>query len=148
MDLFLFRTFIKIVPLHIFLIFIFIKRVSALQCNAMQRSFDAPLCYKQHILLPHSQSAVKARRVYESVFDHASAKIQFHVSYLGPQLLYFRGELLALLRVLPLGRLFALHDLQEVQVLLLQLLLLQQQLVEAETHKQIGAAQISAGGFN
>lgn len=54
------------------------------------------------------------------------------VSYLGPELLYFRRQLLALLRVLPLGRFFALDDLKEVQVLLLQLLLLQQQFVEAE----------------
>lgn len=53
-------------------------------------------------------------------------------SYLRSQLLDLVGQLFALLGVLPLGRLLALDDLQQVQVFLFQLLLLQQQLVEAE----------------
>lgn len=55
---------------------------------------------------------------------------------LGPQLFYLRRQFLALLSVLPLGRLLALDDLQQVQVLLLELLLLQQQFVEAEINSQ------------
>jgi hypothetical protein len=42
----------------------------------------------------------------------------------------FVGQFLALAGVLPLGRLLALHDLQQVQMLLLQLFLLRQELVE------------------
>jgi hypothetical protein len=57
------------------------------------------------------------------------------VSYLSAQLFDFRGKFLALLSVLPLGRLFALDNLEEVQVLLFQLFLLQQKLVEAETRQ-------------
>jgi hypothetical protein len=147
-DLFLFRTINKNVSLHVSHFYLYQKSVCvALQCSAalMHPSATNNIFFS---LTLSQQSKHASDRGCMSVFDHASAKIQFRVSYLGPQLLYFRGELLALLRVLPLGRLFALHDLQEVQVLLLQLLLLQQQLVEAETHKQIGAAQISAGGFN
>lgn len=52
------------------------------------------------------------------------------ISYLGAQLFDLVGELLALARVLPFCRLFAFHDLQQVQVLLFELLFLREQLVE------------------
>lgn len=51
--------------------------------------------------------------------------------HLSPQLLDLRGQLFALLSVLPLGGLLRFDYLEEVEVLLLQLLLLQEQLVEA-----------------
>lgn len=51
-------------------------------------------------------------------------------AYLSTQLLNLRRQLLTLLSILPLRCLLALHDLQEVEVLLLELLLLQQELVE------------------
>lgn len=47
------------------------------------------------------------------------------------ELFYFRRQVLALLSVLPLSRSLALNDLQQVQMLLLELLLLQQQFIEA-----------------
>lgn len=50
---------------------------------------------------------------------------------LRPELSYLRSELLALLSVLPLGRLFALDNLKQMNMLLFQLLLLKQQFVEA-----------------
>ncbi len=52
-------------------------------------------------------------------------------THLVPELLDLLRELLAVLRVLPLGRLLALHHLQQVQVLLLELLHLQVETVEA-----------------
>ena len=55
--------------------------------------------------------------------------------YLVPELLDLLGELVAVLCVLPLGRLLALHDLEEVKVLLLQFLHLQVKLVEADRER-------------
>lgn len=49
---------------------------------------------------------------------------------------YFRRQFFTLLSVLPLGRFLALDDLQQVQVLLFELLLLQQQFVEARINIQ------------
>jgi hypothetical protein len=47
----------------------------------------------------------------------------------------FIRQFLALARVLPLGRLLALHNLQQVQMLLFQLFLLRQELVETDDRK-------------
>jgi hypothetical protein len=48
----------------------------------------------------------------------------------------FVRQFLALARVLPLGRLLALHNLQQVQMLLFQLFLLRQELVETDNRKK------------
>jgi hypothetical protein len=48
----------------------------------------------------------------------------------------FVRQFLALARVLPLGRLLALHNLQQVQMLLFQLFLLRQELVETDNLKK------------
>ena len=55
-----------------------------------------------------------------------------------PELLDLLCELLAVLRVLPLGRLLALDHLQQVEVLLFQLLHQQMQFVEAGRKKKPG----------
>lgn len=58
---------------------------------------------------------------------------------------YFRRQFLALLGILPLGRFLALDDLQQVQVLLLELLLLQQQFVEAKINTQENGSRVRIG---
>lgn len=56
--------------------------------------------------------------------------------YLRSELFDFVRQFLALARVLPLGRLLALHNLQQVQMLLFQLFLLRQELVETDNRKK------------
>ncbi len=56
-------------------------------------------------------------------------------AHLCPQLFYLFGELITVLRILPLGSLLALHHLQEMQVLVLELFHLQVQLVEANRNE-------------
>lgn len=62
------------------------------------------------------------------------------MSYLGSELFDLVGQLFALTRVLPLGRLLALDDLQQVQVFLFEFLFLRQQLVETVVRRVASCA--------
>lgn len=80
----------------------------------------------------HTNKVKVRRRITErrswdiDIYDDTS-----NMTDLSSELFYFHRQFLALLSVLPLGRFLAFNDLQQVQVLLFELLLLQQQFVEA-----------------